>query len=299
MGKFLYKVGYTADDNLDRRIGQYYSHSPGNEFISFRPGDELLERKLHLYFTDLGLKFRNLKEWFIGNPMILQLFHISIERLDRRLWKNRKRIFTDRILTGDKAQLILDQLYNKFNSVPVTFRKITKKDILRRKLSSVTDPEEIKALTEFFQGYDKFTTFKNKLKFLCNYKFPNEEMTNTVLNQLGEDKVKSAYIGLGPDKLRSLNYNISYIQRALSVVTFSEENLKEAIYSNFKIGEKISLSYIKKELSKIYNSIGYKKNPKATDLLNYFEVKESLIFQDLDDGSRKRVKSYELISKKE
>lgn len=153
-------------------------------------------------------------------------------------------------------------------------------------------------IAEFFKEYDKLTTFHDKIKMLCTFNYSNPDIINIILNQLGEDKVKSAYIGLGPDKLRSLNYNISYIQRALSVVTFSEENLKEAIYGNFKIGEKISLSYIKKELSKIYNSIGYKKNPKATDLLNYFEVKESLIFQDLDNGSRKRVKSYELISKK-
>lgn len=298
MGKFLYKVGYTADDNLDRRIGQYYSHSPGNEFISFRPGDELLERKLHLYFTDLGLKFRNLKEWFIGNPMILQLFHISLERLDRWLWKNRKRIFTDKILTGDKAQSILDQLYNKFNSVPVTFRKITKKDILGRELSSVTDPEEIKALTEFFQEYDKFTTFKDKLKFLCNYKFPNEEITNIVLNQLGGDKIRSYYVALGPEKLHALGYNQTKIEKTLGITMFDEDVLKNKIYSTFLPGDKYSLAEIKEKLKDLYNNLGYKKTPKAIDLLNYFEVKDFVYYEKDTLGKRKQIRGYEIISKK-
>lgn len=155
-----------------------------------------------------------------------------------------------------------------------------------------------KELTEFFQIYDELTTFYDKIRMLCTYNYSTPEMIDLVLNQLGEDSVKSAYIGLGPEKLRALNYNTSYIKKELGIVTFSKEELKAQIYFNFKVGDKISLSDIKDKLSLIYSSIGYKKSPKATDLLDYFDIKESKIYQDLEDGEKKRVKSYELLKLK-
>ena len=155
-----------------------------------------------------------------------------------------------------------------------------------------------KELTEFFQIYDELTTFYDKIRMLCTYNYSSPDMIDLVLNQLGEDSVKSAYIGLGPEKLRALNYNTSYIKKELGIVTFSKEELKAQIYFNFKVGDKISLSDIKDKLSLIYSSIGYKKSPKATDLLDYFDIKESKIYQDLEDGEKKRVKSYELLKLK-
>ena len=75
--------------------------------------------------------------------------------------------------------------------------------------------------------------------------------------------------------------------------------LINTIYHNFQIGDKLVLTDIKAKLVNLYSSISYDKNPKATDLLDYFEVKECLIPIVDDLGKKKRVRGYELISSKE
>ena len=57
------------------------------------------------------------------------------------------------------------------------------------------------------------------------------------------------------------------------------------------------LSIIKDRLEYLYNSIGYNKTPKAKDLENYFNVKESSARVEID-GIKKIVKVYNIISKK-
>ena len=79
--------------------------------------------------------------------------------------------------------------------------------------------------------------------------------------------------------------------------TFNQELLESSIYSEFKIGDKLALSIIKDRLEYLYNSIGYNKTPKAKDLENYFNVKESSARVEID-GIKKIVKVYNIISKK-
>lgn len=67
--------------------------------------------------------------------------------------------------------------------------------------------------------------------------------------------------------------------------------------SNFNIGDKLSITQIKEKLKYIYiySSINYTSVPKATDLEDYFTVKEAKINEILSDGSKKRVRGMELV----
>lgn len=65
--------------------------------------------------------------------------------------------------------------------------------------------------------------------------------------------------------------------------------------SNFNIGDKLSITQIKEKLIYIYSSINYTSVPKATDLEDYFTVKEAKINEILSDGSKKRVRGMELV----
>lgn len=155
-----------------------------------------------------------------------------------------------------------------------------------------------KELTEFFQVYDELTTFYDKIRMLCTYNYSTPDMIDLVLNQLGEDKIKSYYIALGPDRLYSLGYNQTKIEKELGIITFDKDNLNIQIYSNFQIGDKISLSDIKKKLTDIYNNTGYNKTPKAIDLLEYFEVKDFVYYEKSLEGKRKQIRGYELLKLK-
>lgn len=64
------------------------------------------------------------------------------------------------------------------------------------------------------------------------------------------------------------------------------------------MGDKLTLVNIKSRLEYLYPSINYKSVPKATDLMNYFEVKECLVSEVSEDGKKKRVRGYELLKRK-
>ena len=149
-------------------------------------------------------------------------------------------------------------------------------------------------VSEFLREYQKLGTFKSKLKYLCEYGF-SDEVIGIVLDQIGEhDNIKSYYISLGSQKLRALGYDKYKIEKELGIVTFSYELLESSIYSEFKVGDKLTLSSIKDRLDYLYKSISYTATPKATDLEKFFEIKNSSIYED-----GKKIKCYTLLKKKE
>ena len=133
-------------------------------------------------------------------------------------------------------------------------------------------------VSEFLGEYQKLGTFKSKLKLLCEYGF-NDQVIGVVLDQIGEhDNIKSYYISLGPERLKALGYNRYDIEKELGIVTFSYELLESSIYSEFKVGDKLTLSSIKDRLGYLYSNINYDATPKAKDLENYFEVKPIVMY---------------------
>jgi len=153
-------------------------------------------------------------------------------------------------------------------------------------------------VSEFLREYQKLGTFKAKLKMLCEYGF-NDQVIGVVLDQIGEhDNIKSYYISLGPERLKALGYNRYDIEKELGIVTFSYELLESSIYSEFKVGDKLTLSSIKDRLGYLYSNINYDATPKAKDLENYFEVKPIVMYERKENGSRKQIKGYELLRRK-
>ena len=154
-------------------------------------------------------------------------------------------------------------------------------------------------VTRFLCIYETLTTIYDKLKMLCEYRV-SKDVIQVVLDQIADsDEVKSYYLTLGPQKLKALSYNSSRIKSFLGIVTFSPELLINTITLNFNPGEKYSLANLKNKLGELYSSINYTATPKANDILNYFEVREISLFDKKEDGSRRRIRGYELLKRKE
>ena len=163
---------------------------------------------------------------------------------------------------------------------------LTKDDIISRDV------------TRFLCIYDTLTTMLEKFKMLCEYPV-SKEVIQIVLDQIADsDEIKSYYLLLGPDRLKKLHYNITNIRRELGIVTFSPELLNNTIHQNFNPGEKYTLANLKAKLGDLYSSISYTAVPKANDILEYFEVKEVQNTM-LVDGVKKRIRSYELLKRKD
>ena len=157
-------------------------------------------------------------------------------------------------------------------------------------------PEEATEAIEFMREYDSQQRISDKLKMLCREDIKSEVL-RIILSQIPNcDVVKSYFIALGPVRLRQLGCNISYIKKELGIVTFTPNILINAIYSNFQVGEKYTLSNLKEKLRSIYNSINYKSTPKAVDIENYFKTKPAyiLVFDEVT-GKKKQSKGYELL----
>ena len=149
-------------------------------------------------------------------------------------------------------------------------------------------------VSEFLKIYTSLTTIHDKLKILCEYGLSNDAI-QIVLGQIADsDEIKSYYTTLGSQRLKGMGYHVTKIRRSLGIITFSQELLESSIYSEFKIGDKITLADIKLKLEYLYKSINYDAAPKAKDLENYFEVKNSSIYEN-----GKKIKCYTLINKKE
>lgn len=173
--------------------------------------------------------------------------------------------------------------FSVFSSVN---RNLTRDDVVNRDV------------TRFLCIYETLTTIHDKLKMLCEYPV-SKEAIQIVLDQIPDsDEIKSYYMILGPERLKSLSYSVTFIRRELGIVTFSPELLVSTITLNFNPGEKYSLANLKNKLGELYSSINYTANPKANDILNYFEVKEYKSTETID-GVKKRVRGYELLKRKE
>lgn len=154
-------------------------------------------------------------------------------------------------------------------------------------------------VSKFMEIYFSYNTRFEKMKILCEYGL-SRDAVNIVLAQIPDsDEIKSYYLSLGPQKLKSLSYDITRIRRAMGIITFSPDLLKQEIYSNFNEGEKYTLSNLKNKLSSIYSSINYSSTPKANDIERWFEIKGIVVYEkDQSTGKRKQIRGYELIKSK-
>lgn len=144
--------------------------------------------------------------------------------------------------------------------------------------------------TKFFEEFNKQKGRRHKLKFLCESSgLPG---FGTILDNVPNKRFKEYINTLGVDGCRSLCYRIELIDKKLSVLSFDQDKLREAIYAKFEVGKSYTRSGIKSTLTNLYESIGYKATAKAIDLSNYFETKDTLV----SEGG-KRVAGFKLLDK--
>lgn len=262
----LIKIGYT--NNWDKRLVDYKLHNPTIRVLYLcENGNEDDERSLHSYFSEYRFNSYG-REWFYYNESIIEFFEEDpIEKIRNIFIKPKKE------LPKFKAWVLKIEEY----------------------MSSLEDNKINQEIKTFFEKYKLLKTELERLKFICKAQL--SEQARSVIENLVDDRIKS-FLTLGPERLRGLSYNITKINKELDIITFNQDNLRNAILYEFKEGDKLSRSEIKDRLSNIYNQIGYKKTPKAVDLEEWFTLKKIQINTRLEDGSYKRDHGFEILAKK-
>lgn len=152
---------------------------------------------------------------------------------------------------------------------------------------------DILEVDNFLERFNNsFTTFIDKMKFVCTTKFSSQDNENCVLNQIPVE-YKNYINLLGKDKIIALGCQKSKLNGELGKTELPD--ISEEIYKNFSVGYKATKAEIKEKLRSLYNSLDYKASPKASDLEKYFELKTCLI---VNKTTGKKDNGFELISKK-
>ena len=155
-------------------------------------------------------------------------------------------------------------------------------------------------IQDFIKIFNTLSGFHDKMKAICESSFSETEKL-MILEQV-PILYKNMYLQFGPVRLKAKSYNITNLRKELEPPTEKEDitktrgyiDSKNEILNHFSIGSRYTLTYIKETLGNIYRSIGYKKTPKASDLIDHFNLKKVVMV-----CSGKKSHGYEILSKKD
>ena len=137
------------------------------------------------------------------------------------------------------------------------------------KMNFISGNENVEKFMKQFEGLSQFT---EKMKYLCECGLSEDEISS-ILDQL-PTLYKTAYLVAGPVKCKALKYQKGEIVKYVDSQKLTKSDLITEIYNSFVVGNIYSKKDIKEQLGVIYDSFKLNKTPKATDLGEYFELKE-------------------------
>ena len=322
----LLKIGYTGDSNKQTRYTQYRLHNPLFRILYEIPeATELEEKKLQYYFREYQYgDYGN--EWFRYDDKILDYFkdHTTKESLidlpdlpeDKRVelskFRGEVRKAVEYVLNVkvDQGVIQLSDVLKQVDSLTdrIIDRRIRTTESLWKYIKDVFDvlPFEYMELdddirdevSEFMGKFQELTRFTDKMRLLCESSL-TDKAKEIILSQIPIE-YKTYLTTLSLEKLKACRYQKSYIdQECFCFLTKGGKDLKTILFSKFKVGERYSSLDIKNILSELYSIFGISSKAKATDLLNYFEVKDAKVNLVDETGKLIRVRGYELLKRKD
>lgn len=237
------------------------------------------------------------------------MFHISLESLERKVWKNRERIFDktkfSSITISNLGYDLFQYLYEKNKETfigeefiirggkPVGLTRALKIDIAfwnsykKRNQSknpniSVDIPKEV---SDFLDNHFYQTgLFHEKMKMYCEFRdtFVHDlEILSALEAKIQDKKYSQYYEYYGTSGCRARSYRELDLYKGLKDAT-KDDDLRNEILSVFKEGNKYSMSEIKLVLDQFHQNLNISRKAKATDLSTYFKLTKTKV--TLPDG---------------
>ena len=312
----ILKIGYCKDDRAKVRTATYLTENPTIKTLYTIPeGTEQDEKNLHHHFRKY-LKYGN--EWFSYEQEILDFFTThttkeSLEELDLHLSQNKliklqkernakflenKQKYINPILHSLGEVEIIEYIKKQEELVEVLDNLfLTSSDIdsyFRSNYPSINFdiPEKLSENTQkILQEFEEQQYFTGKMKYLYSLNM-DEDVAKQVLDNIYDTSYSKYYWTISAGRAGSLNYQSGKLEEEYnSLMGFktNENEIKEKILQTFLVDSRYLKSDIKETLRKIYEELGYSKTPKASDLEEYFEIKECKITNSLgkqDHGFR-------------
>lgn len=302
--KRIIKIGYTR--NFDKRMEGYSTHNPFFRVIKVFEGDEFdqtCEKIIHRRLVNK--RFEGRVEMFLRDEELIEFLDSIQTRNDilkyetkcsskglsyQSAFNKHKGILSKNwSLIETKYNGTLEELVQLFVDYNVDDLQLFIRDKLGIQLVDYAEEEKLQ-MKEFFKKFRKQKDRRRKLKFLCESSgLPG---FNNFLDNVPNKRFKEYINILGVDGCRALGYRIELIDKKLSVLSFSEDKLRNTVYDTFEVGKAYSKASLKLTLADLYKRIGYKATAKASDLSKYFELKRTSV----SEGD-KRVEGFKLLEK--
>ena len=308
----IIKIGYCKDDNKKHRLGAYITENPSIILLFTIPGGtEQDEKNLHHRFRKY-LKYGN--EWFSYEQEILDFFTThttkeSLEELDT-YYSKKKLIELEQLKNAkflENKQKYINPILHNLGEVEI-LEYIKKQEELATVLNNLfltssdidnyfrtnypdvdfNTPEIIdKKAKKILREFNKKKHFTGKMKYLYSLNMDGD-VAKQVLDNIYDTSYAKYYWTIPAGRAGTLHYQKGELEKEYQAIMHPElvkentnsENRKaagEKILNYFKPDNKYLKSDIKETLRKIYESVGYSKTPKASDLEEYFEIKECKI----------------------
>lgn len=311
------KVGYSSD--FDHRYQQYCICRDKSLRVLFKIDGGTMEdeQSLHRYLKETFQQLPELgREWYEKTKEIIEFFSNNTD-----INKIREIIVSSNRLVK-VSQLLLTTLKDEFPNIDIesklrikaTTRIIdiekTIDNLIKDRVLILFGPDSFNRFLEtydrkinvylgnkneidnFMNEFRSTKLFYYKMKLLCTANLSSSALS--IVLDLIPEYFKLFYISLGPNRCRKLYYKYSKLKAELENMRIDKDLLLSTIYSEFKVGDKISKSEIKDKLFKIYNDLGLVKTPKATDLNEWFDISTTKV--QVND---KKIEAFKIIKKKE
>ena len=289
----LYEGDFTLDDEM--KLKQYFKDYVlfGREYLKycqevldfFKTYDttEKLKNKLSTLTIVCNIRYP-VCPWLVD--YIIKFCYSNLDEVSRQ---NKR---------GEIVESLRYSRSNKQVENACSIYGIKKEDVVNyiNSKSNIKDiNNKIKVLAEEFLN---ITETVKRLMFIVD--FEKRGLTEDELIeffQLIPDKYKEYYDFLGFEGIRACKYQETYIKRRIECLCINIQRIdlvRKEIYRLFTVGYRYSKSDIKSTLKNAYERVGYQKTAKASDLEEYFVVKDT----KLQDDTKKWVNGFEILSKK-
>jgi hypothetical protein len=163
-------------------------------------------------------------------------------------------------------------------------------------VSGYTSLEEDQ-VQKFIDDLKKVKRFDERLRYYCEFREGtkgNPRLTERLLVYYQGTDLENFYSVFGIDQCRALGFRSDRLRKLLSD-ELNGDVVKSGVHQRFVLKEKYSLKTIKEILKDLYSEFSINKVAKASDILEYFVVKEVSL---VDPITGKRLRGYQLISLK-
>lgn len=282
----LLKIGYS--NNWPHRKSQYMLANPLTKFLEEREGDEVLERLFHLKYNKyLYPDYGN--EWFLYNSEITEEFS-KLEKDDLLdfLWNNRGDLLNNTYF--DKTNIVKYEIIERLYTGRELDWRNKYDNLWDKKLRKEIRIDDNSLICGFIANFDKVSFFHEKMKLYCDFLDQYYDLLRTT-DVYGVPREFQNYVNLlGTKRIKALGYIKKNLENEFQII-ISSGNLKTLISTQFFVGSKLLLRDIKERLQYLYDNLDIKKTAKATDIEEYFEIKDIRI--KMEDG--RQSKGYELL----